>query len=341
MPSVEEALGSGKTELAGDLAQGVITLSRSQTITFRKYVKQVLPLDGYVFWVRADLLSPSALANASAANTYRPNQAPIVITDTPSFDAQGSLHYATDNRRQADSAYSINRVIFTSLGPVEDLNDVGPNVMWLGEFEGIRFSFSSRKSYYQQAGLHHYVGDAVYPVMEPQIIDDAAALSTKQLIVSNSLPIWLSMNNWAQQPWEYFTNNVMLYPGYLVKNNLVPPYGAVDVTSTSPIASASRLGPRLDHDQQVRDRVRVTLWGINNDAAMNFVDFVEQFSLNTELIGFANSPIVSDSSRTVQVEIDAIAQKKVIEYEVNYHQRSVRDVARQLILKCVPTYYIN
>lgn len=341
MPTAEEALGSGKTELAGDLAAGVSAISSNQTIHFAKYVRLVLPFDGYVFWVKANIVSKSALLNASPPGAFAPDAVPAIKEPAIAFDAQGSLHYATDNKRQADSAYAVNRVVFTSLGPVVSLNDVGPNVMWVGEFDGLKFSFSSRKSYYQQAGLHHYVGDAVYPVMQTQLIDDVSQLSVKKLIASNSLPIWLSMNGWDQQPWEFFGNSLTLFPAYLVKDNLVPPYGAVEVTSTSVIAASPRLGRTLTHDQQVRDRVRVTLWGLNNDDAMNFIDFVEQFSLNTNSFGLANAPVTSDSYRLVQVEIDAIAQKKVIDYEINYHQRSARDIARQLILRAVPTFNLN
>ena len=340
MTSVSEALTSGKSELAGDLAAGVGAISSNQTITFTKYIRLVLPLDGYVFWVKADLVSGGALANASAANAFAANQPPVVTTEAPVITVAGSLHYASDEKQGAEASYTINRVVFTATKPVNDFDQVGPNIIFIGEFNGVKFAFSSRKSFYQQAGLSHYVGDAVYPVMESQLVDSIQGFNAT-LIVSNSLPIWLSMNGYIPQPWEPFGNQSMaLYPAYLAEENASPPFAAVDITSTVPIAASPYLGKTLTHSQQVRDRVRVTLWGLDNDAAMNFVDFVEQYSLNTDYFGFANTPVVREE-RMTQVELGVIAKKKTIEYEINYHQRSVRDIARQLILRCVPTFILD
>ena len=63
MATVFETTGA-KGEMAAGLAQGVETISLNQTVTFTLYVKLVLPLDGYVFWVNAALLTDSALYNA-------------------------------------------------------------------------------------------------------------------------------------------------------------------------------------------------------------------------------------------------------------------------------------
>ncbi len=52
---------SAKQNIAAALAGGVETLSLQQEITFTQYVRLVLPLDGFVFWVRSDLLTASAL----------------------------------------------------------------------------------------------------------------------------------------------------------------------------------------------------------------------------------------------------------------------------------------
>ena len=40
-----------------DLAAGVDMLSIQQEITFTRYIRLVLPLDGYVFWVKADMVA--------------------------------------------------------------------------------------------------------------------------------------------------------------------------------------------------------------------------------------------------------------------------------------------
>jgi len=51
MASAVEA-ATAKPQLASGLAQGVETISNYEQITFTLYVKLVLPLDGYVFWVK-------------------------------------------------------------------------------------------------------------------------------------------------------------------------------------------------------------------------------------------------------------------------------------------------
>ena len=60
MASAIEA-ATAKPQLGAGLAQGVETLSGNEQITFTLYVKLVLPLDGYVFWVNASLLTDSAI----------------------------------------------------------------------------------------------------------------------------------------------------------------------------------------------------------------------------------------------------------------------------------------
>lgn len=334
---VEEALSSGKPELAGDLAAGVEAISSNQTIKFTKYIRLVLPLDGYVFWVRADMASPSAIANAFGPNAVSPNTSPSEEESAPYFNGAGSLHYATDNRQTSEGNYDVNRVVFTSQGPINQFNQVGPNVMWVGEFQGVKFGFSARKSFYQQSGLHHYVGDAVYAIMKTQLVDDPAAFKAS-LIVSNSLPIWLSMNDFVAVPWVLFSSPPRLYPAYLSPEELVPPYGTIDVVSdTDAIGMAPHLAKRLTHTQLVRERVRVTLWGLNNARAMDFIDFVNQYSLDSDLFGVSNMPAIRDVPFK-QVELGTLAQKKFVEYDINYNQRAARDVARQLILKAVPSF---
>ena len=51
-----EALFAQGTPIGADLQTGVEAISIQQTVTFTKYVRLVLPLDGYVFWVAAPLL---------------------------------------------------------------------------------------------------------------------------------------------------------------------------------------------------------------------------------------------------------------------------------------------
>ena len=89
MASATEAAGA-KPPLGAGLAQGVQTISNNEQVTFTLYVKLVLPLDGYVFWVNASLLTDSALYNASQYNrllynNYPQGVPPKQITASGSF----------------------------------------------------------------------------------------------------------------------------------------------------------------------------------------------------------------------------------------------------------------
>lgn len=358
--TVAEGLGA-KTPLASDLAAGVDAISSNQRITFTKYVRLVLPIDGSVFWVRATILSDGALINAAVLNSAALNELPIVSIPAASFSAKGSLHYATENRQNVDAAYAINRVVFTSEVQVDDLNAIGPTTMYIGEFQGQNFAFRERRSFYKQADLHHYVGDAVYPIMRTQIIDDAVQLANRGQVVSNSLPIWLSIADYFAPgfggignfaigesaigvaeyfPWKVpFAPIPAMFPSYLAEENIVPPFATIHIPpeSTQALASAPFLGPRLSHSQLARDKVKITFYGLRNADALGFVDTVNQFSLDRDLLGIMNIPTVRDEKQT-QVELNVIAIKKTIEYEVSYYQSQARDVARQLILSAIPTF---
>lgn len=336
MPSVEEALNF-RGPMAADLSEGVKAISENQEITFTLYRRVVLPLDGYVFWVKADLLGSTAMYNTLGMNQDTAlNQGQKVSAPAKTISVQGSLHYATDTRQEEAESYGANRVVFTALNPVNDLNQLGPDELYIGEFQGIRFAFSTRSSYYDQAKLQHYIGFAVYADMATQVIDNVAQLDTRSVIVSNSLPIWLSLNNYA--PFYGFANPVTLYPSFLVPGNLVPPYGAVHIgPDTEALSAAPRLDRKLSHSQLVQERVKITLWGLRNFNAMDFVDCVNQFSLDHDTLGIMNTPTIRDEKRT-QTELNTIAQKKSVEYQVNYYQSTARNIARQLIASAIPTF---
>lgn len=341
MASVAEALAA-RTELAGDLAAGVETLSLNQEVTFTQYTKVVLPIDGFVFWVRSDLLSPSALFNAAMFNAVTFNQAPAILTGAATLTAQGSLHHATVKQQNEDETIGVNTLIFTSLEEIVDFNAVGPNTMYVAEIgaEKARYAFSQRKSFYRQAALYHYVGTALYPALSTQVIDDVAQFNATQPIVSNSLPLWLALASYSFP--GTLTCPLPLYPSFLVEDNLVPPYGSVHILpdSTTALQGAPSLGRNLSHHQLMHDRVKITLYGLRNINAMDFVDCVNAYSVNTDMLGMMNMPAMRDEKRT-QVEMGIIAQKKVIEYDVSYYQSTVRAVTRQLITSAVPTFIVN
>lgn len=341
MATADEALGS-KTPLGSGLAAGVEAISLNQVVTFTRYRRLVLPLDGYVFWVRASILGPSALIGSALPNRVFPNQAASALTPARTFDAKGSLHYLTDTRQEASETYAANRVTFTALEEVTDLSEVAPDELWIGEFDGLRFAFSSRNSFYRQADLYHYVGFAVYADMATQIIDDPRGFDSRNVIVSNSLPAWLALNGY--NPGYGFGNpSLTLYPSFLVPNNLEPPYAAVDIPPelTRAMASAPRINPLTSsHSQLCTDTVRITLWGTRNFSALDFVDCVNQYSVDRGIIGIMNVPVVRDEKRT-QSELGTIAQKKTVEFEVSYVQERVNDVALQIIRSAVPSFTVD
>lgn len=329
MATIEETSGS-KVELGAGLAQGVNTLSLTQTVTFTLYVKMVLPLDGYVFWVNAALLTDTALYNATQYNRLEYNE-----YDTPLpkriIEIQGSLHQSIETQMLEDRNMAVNRMIFTALSEVDDLNTVNPQMMYVADAFDQRFAFTNRNDFYKQSDLYHYVGHAIYPVLATQLIDSMTGFDTESVIVSNSLPIWLTLN-------QYFP----LYPSYLVPNNITPPYAAVHIepSQTTAIQAAPRIFPNSSHYQLAKDTVKITIYGQRNSTALEFQDYVLDYSLNYDKIGIMNMPIIRDEKMT-QTEFGIIAMKKTIEFEVSYYQQNIRDVAIQYILSAFVDFNIS
>ncbi len=317
--SVTEASGA-RTPLGADLKVAVDAISYNQTIRFTKYVQLVLPLDGYVFWVRGDLVSPPAAKVRQV---------------------MGSLHYATDQKQEEAESYAVNRVIFTSEEQVDFLNSMASTELYIGDFEGLEFAFSSRKSFYRQAELWHYIGNAVYADMQPQLITSVDQLAALTLIASNSLPLWLNLNRFAPA-WPFYPTLPLpftLYPSFLNPSNLEPPWAAVHIgdDDTMPMVSTAGFNLTESQTQIVSDKVRVTLWGATNDQAMLFLATVNQYSYDTGLFGVMNRPVVRDAKRT-QSELGTLAQKKIIDFEISYIQGRVANTARTLILGAIPTF---
>lgn len=309
-----------RTPLGADLAAGVNAISYNQEIVFTRFVKLVLPLDGYVFWVRGDLLNPPAPMTKSV---------------------QGSLHFATDRRQDEAETYAVNRVTFTALAPIDFLNEIGPTELYIGAFGELEFAFASRKNFYRQAQLWHYMGDAVYSDMRSQLITSVDQLYNLTLIASNSLPLWLQLNLFAPN-WPFYPPPppaFTLYPSFLSLPNLEPPWATVHIgeDDTRSLVSTAGFDSSQNQSQIAADKVRVTMWGASNDQAMDFLAMVNQFSLDTNLFGIMNIPVIRDAKRE-QRELGTLAQKKMIDFEVSYVQGRVANVARQLILGAIPTF---
>jgi hypothetical protein len=318
--TLAESLGSGGTRPIHDaLAQSVDVLSSSQTVEFVPYVRQILPVDGYLFWVNASLLTPQQLAQAGLQSPL-----PVIVS--------GSLHYGSRGVQVDDETIVVRRVDFAAPAPIAAFAEVAPSVLyvasWTTAMGPFKFTFGARGTFYEQAGLSHYEGDAIYPAFEAQLIDDISTFDQRQ-VVSNSLPLWLAMAR-TIPVFQLVQPGLTLYPAFLVPDNLLPAYGVVDIQSTralQAIAYRDRLNSRW---QLVADRVRLTTYGLRNDDVMNLLDYSIDYCTNIGTFGLMSTPIVRDERRT-QVELAAVAQKKTIEYEVSYHQHSARVLARQVI----------
>ncbi len=307
MPTVEEAVNAASER--DPLLQGLSVLSQYEEILFSQYIRHVLPLDGYVFWLR-----------------------------TQSTTIKGSLHISANKRQLEDETISINRVVFTTGEPVQEFNDIGPNTIWIAETCDVRFAFSHRGPFYRAAGLYHYSGDAVYPALRSQIIDLGQQLSDQELVVSNSLPAWLALQSYTPE-WLVVPNpGITLYPSFLVPDNIQPPYGSVHIIDdqTDALAPFPVVGYGGQHSQLVSDRVRVTLYGATNAQALAWLDVVNQYSRDTDIIGMMEPAIVRDEKRT-QAEIGVLAMKKTLTFKVSYLQSTLPGVARQLIFSAIAT----
>jgi hypothetical protein len=286
------------------LAAGISEISEPQSIAFTQYVRYVLPLDGYVFWLA-----------------------------TQQRQVYGSFHYAIQDQQNQEESLAINRVLFTTQEEVQAFQEIAPNTIWVGCWGRLKFAFSSRGPYSANAGVYHYSGDAVYPFMESQLLDVGAQPSPDTVIVSNSLPAWLQIVSYEPVWLDPANPRIVLYPSFLVPDNLRPPYGVVhiDPSGTTALQGVPLLGPTATHTQLAQDKVRVTLYGLTNDAAMDWLDTALRYMQDTNVIGLMNTPIVRDEKRG-QVELGILAEKKTIDFEVAYDQSSVRAVARQLVI---------
>jgi len=298
------------TGLQTALKTGIENLSRDQAITFTKYTRTVLPLDGYVFWVAG--------------------------TDT--ITTKGSLHVGVERHQDQDQTIGVNSVIFTAESQVTEFNDIQPGTMWIASIpapggQAIEVAFSRRGPFYQAANLFHYAGFAVYPPLKSQIVASAADLPTDP-IVNNSLPVWLALTQYAP-----------VFPSFLVDENIVPPYVSVHIEPdlTKPIQSFMKYNwsttdpepgkPGFYYestDQLAQDHVVLTLYGFTNQTSLQYLSYLLQYSLSSDAVGFMTPVVPKDDKRT-QTEIAAIAMKKTIEFDCSYYQSTTAVIAERMI----------
>ena len=336
---------AAKQGMAAALAGGLDVLSLDQEITFTQYIRLVLPLDGFVFWVRADLVSSSALYNAAQYNQMQMNQAEVLQAAAPTITVKGSFHYSTQVNQDEAATEAVNTVVFTAESPVQQFNDLQPGALWIAEYGGdiegfdgpITFAFSSRGRYYQQADLFHYVGTAVLPAFKAQLITKLDDLAGQSLFISNSLPIWLQLADYQPPYYDGFSSTLPLYPSYLVPDNLLPPYGVIHIgeNDTEALQSAPWFDWTLSQNLLAKDHVKVTLYGLTNAAAQTWLAAVLQFSYDYNTIGMMNMPVIRDGKR-IAPELGVIAQQKIIEFDVTYNQGTLRQVVRKQLETIIP-----
>lgn len=303
MADITEGLGN-QGQIRGPLATGLNVIDEQQVVNFVLYKQMILPADGFVFWVNSALINESGLPT--------------------SFNARGSLHHTTVNTQDPEESMSVHRMVFTSLQVVDELAAIDGDSLWLGETAGQKYAFSSRSSWYRQAHLWHYSGDAVYPPLATQIVDTLPDLTNR--VVSNSLPVWLSL-----------ADAFPIYPSMLVADNIAPPFASAHIgeDDTFPMMAGPYFDKNSSRFQLAKDKVRIVTYGVRNNEIMDWIDSVQAYCIaNPGTMGVMNSPIPKDAKRG-QVEISAIAQKKVIEFEVNYYQTRTQDVARKLITEAL------
>jgi hypothetical protein len=316
-------LGANPTAFAGALSDGRAQISFDDVVRFMGYTRTVLPLDGFVFWV------------------------PTGITT----DVKGSLHYTQNIQQVEDETQGLATVTFTSQEPVTLFSDAPIKLIYIATIDGFRFSFSQQQVY-PQAGIWHYFGHSIQPAFASQLLDQTNGLKIdlSQAVTSNSLALWLALNNYRSPFYDGFSNvgvpffqaPIQLYPSDMLPANLVPPYGSVRIgdDDTEALQPTPYLDANRNHYQLVADRVRITLYGVQNNLALDFQDTINQYSVETGNFGVMMATPFRDAIRT-QAELQTRAMKKVMDIRVSYNQQRVAQVARQLILSCVPTYLIQ
>jgi hypothetical protein len=308
------------SQLATALAAGVDDISNNQRISFQQYTKSTLPTDGYVFWVATGTAQQFA----------------------------GSLHVLSERKQEEDQTLAANQFVFTAEEEVSQLNAISPGTMWVGTWQvdgtALQIAFSATGFNYQQAGLWHYRGFAVYPALASQLVSSAGDLPVGP-IVSNSLPIWLGL---PSQSAAYAPFGLApIYASFLVPDNVVPPYIAVHIDPSQTITQqampyfdwSGRSNPNGDPSpvydvpsfQLMRDTVKLTFYGFTNQQAIQFNAALMDYSVNSDDFGFGNSPAIVDDKRT-QVEIASLAMKKTYVIQASYNSGTADAIARRLIL---------
>jgi hypothetical protein len=310
MSEIDE-IPANPTLLNAALRQGLESLDLGAVTAFQVYSRTVLPVDGFVFW--------TPIAGA-----------------TGQFNVKGSLHYAQDLQQQADETVGYATVVLSAEDKITELSEPDQDRLYVATLGEFRYAFSGQKGFYANAGIWHYIGHSVYPALASQLLDPGNTIDLSRAVVSNSLPLWLALNTYVPV-YADAGIGVHIYPAYLVEENLVPPYAAVEVLKTEGIGAAPLLGVNGygAHTQLVKDTCRITVYGLQNNEALAFQDFINSYSVDTDRFGVMSVSVMVDDKR-VQTEVHAIAMKKTFDIEISYYQSTSAVIAYQLIEAATP-----
>jgi hypothetical protein len=344
MPSVTEAAAVG-SQLEAALEAGLRSIDRNQQVTFTQYQSVVLPADGYLFWVSTGQTIEVEGSLHYAVDVRQAEDETIAVN---------RIQFTCEEEIQEFNSIAPNILWIGALGDQAASNsEQAPGLAGLTP-SPVLFAFSSRDKYFRKANVFHYFGVAVQPALLAQLIDSAADLPAEP-IVGDSLPIWLGLTKYGP-----------VYPSFLVPANVEPPYVVAHIPpeSTEPLQAFATFdpGPLVDEvgavnmgavdtmpvnagqfgapgaaplqwlpsSQLLRERVRLTLYGFNNQTAIQYLQYLFDYSLNTDAFGVMNMPAIRDEKR-VQADIMALAQKKTIDLEISYYQATAMAVALRLI----------
>ena len=321
---------AGSDDKAAQLIAAIDQISGGALYTFELYQRVVLPVDGFVFWVKATQVNPAWLGAYSRGHLagvgFNGNQARAAPPLTPqqelkySFQVQASVHLSQDLQQESTETYVSQAVLFTTKTQVRELDAIAPDHLYVVTLpNGARVAFSSQRNRYELAGLWHYHGRAVYSTLASQLVDDARQFQPTLQIVSNSLPLWIALS----------TQQVPIFPAELSPLNFAPPYVTADIQSTEAIQQTPLYDRNTSQTQLVTDRIRFTTYGLNNDAVLDLQKTILDTSMAGDY-GIMNMPVPVDVKKP-QPEFLFIAQAKTLDLQVNYYQNRARDIARKLI----------
>ncbi|MDR8091094.1 hypothetical protein KPB05_26990 [Burkholderia gladioli] len=144
-----------------------------------------------------------------------------------------------------------------------------------------------------------------------------------------------------------------MYPEYLVAENQVPTYIAIEILETSNVEPTPRRTAVQFQDAQgnityqetisqlKRDRVLLHLYGFDDDRALFYLDYLMTFFINqgASVMGLMTGPELKDVPIT-QSEYNIRGQKKTIGFEVSYQTAKALGYAITMLLKAQATFSV-